>query len=196
MADYDPDMPAAPSGPPPGWYGDPGGTSALRWWDGRQWTEHTQPQPGAPPQPPGPQGAAADGEPGPNRQEQRGRGRGRRHSKAASIALGVAVVLGAIVVIAIVAGHSSGGGSTGQCTTASCIVTDAKQSLVGVVAKDESVITALSCKQSTVKNPDPGVWTVQCTATYSDGSEWDGIASVLMSQNKVTWEPTSIVSGG
>ena len=30
----------------PGWYADPDprsvGTSTLRWWDGRQWTEHTQ----------------------------------------------------------------------------------------------------------------------------------------------------------
>lgn len=33
--------------PPAGWYEDPDGV--MRWWDGIQWTEHTQPPP-APPQ--------------------------------------------------------------------------------------------------------------------------------------------------
>lgn len=32
---------------PQGWFPDPHDTSQLRWWDGRQWTEHTHPaQPG------------------------------------------------------------------------------------------------------------------------------------------------------
>ena len=29
----------------PGWYDDPYGTGGLRWWDGRQWTEHATPPP-------------------------------------------------------------------------------------------------------------------------------------------------------
>jgi Protein of unknown function (DUF2510) len=37
-----------PSGPPPGWYLDPGGQQLLRWWDGTQWGPHTQPLPPAP----------------------------------------------------------------------------------------------------------------------------------------------------
>ncbi|GAA2661101.1 DUF2510 domain-containing protein [Streptomyces lunalinharesii] len=37
---------------PQGWYQDPSGAAALRWWDGARWTEHTQ---AAPPQAPVPQ---------------------------------------------------------------------------------------------------------------------------------------------
>jgi hypothetical protein len=35
---------------PAGWYGDPSGLPAQRWWDGRQWTDHVQP--GGTPTPP------------------------------------------------------------------------------------------------------------------------------------------------
>jgi len=36
-------MQAAPAvaGPPAGWHPDPHGQTALRYWDGQQWTEHT-----------------------------------------------------------------------------------------------------------------------------------------------------------
>ncbi|WIM98717.1 DUF2510 domain-containing protein [Actinoplanes oblitus] len=30
---------------PAGWYADPSGLPATRWWDGQQWTEHLQPGP-------------------------------------------------------------------------------------------------------------------------------------------------------
>ncbi|WP_229073518.1 DUF2510 domain-containing protein [Actinoplanes sp. DH11] len=39
-----------PSGAAAGWYADPYGLPALRWWDGREWTSHIQP--GATPTPP------------------------------------------------------------------------------------------------------------------------------------------------
>ncbi len=32
-----------PAGPPPGWYADPHGDGAMRWWDGRRWTSSTYP---------------------------------------------------------------------------------------------------------------------------------------------------------
>jgi len=40
----------ATQGPPAGWHADPyqPGT-ALRWWDGANWSEHTQPLPSVPP---------------------------------------------------------------------------------------------------------------------------------------------------
>jgi hypothetical protein len=37
-----------PSSSPPGWYADPSGTFAWRWWDGRAWTTHTAAGDGSP----------------------------------------------------------------------------------------------------------------------------------------------------
>ena len=31
-----------PAQSPPGWHPDPHGQARLRWWDGSQWTQHTQ----------------------------------------------------------------------------------------------------------------------------------------------------------
>lgn len=60
-----------PAGPPPGWYPDPNGLWALRWWDGARWTLNTQ-RPS--PRPPYPNAAAsASGGQGALRQEGAGR---------------------------------------------------------------------------------------------------------------------------
>jgi hypothetical protein len=33
-------QPVVPSAPEAGWYADPSGASAARWWDGSTWTTH------------------------------------------------------------------------------------------------------------------------------------------------------------
>ncbi|MEU4563962.1 DUF2510 domain-containing protein [Actinoplanes sp. NPDC023936] len=55
--------PAQPSGAPAGWYPDPHGLPALRWWDGREWTAHIQP--GADVVPPGTHTSGPAGDPWP-----------------------------------------------------------------------------------------------------------------------------------
>ena len=35
----------------PGWYDSPNEPGLMRWWDGSQWTAHTQPRPAAPVEP-------------------------------------------------------------------------------------------------------------------------------------------------
>jgi Protein of unknown function (DUF2510) len=70
--------PEVPAGPPPGWYLDPGGLQAARWWDGTPWSPYTQPLPGIrqEPQPPYPYASAAgSGGTGAFRQESAGRHR-------------------------------------------------------------------------------------------------------------------------
>lgn len=55
---------STPAGPPPGWYPDPNGFQALRWWDGAQWGPQTRPLPGLrqESQPPHPDPAAGASE--------------------------------------------------------------------------------------------------------------------------------------
>jgi hypothetical protein len=57
-------------------------------------------------------------------------------------------------------------------------------------------VTKVTCRTSTVKQVVSGTYTVDCAVTYSDGSVWDGIASVLTGSGDIDWEPTSMVSAG
>jgi hypothetical protein len=126
-----------------------------------------------------------------------------------------ALIALAIIAAAALAGCGSlGGSAAGQppasagapsaaavasqapCTTHACIVNDA-EGLKGTVAKDNSVMTKVTCKGSTVKQVVSGTYTVHCTVSYSDGMVAAGIASVLLSgSGQVDWEPTDIISEG
>jgi len=90
----------------------------------------------------------------------------------------------------------SSAASAPPCVTKACIAADAKDTLVGSVAKNESVMTKLTCKESSVRHPVSGVWTVRCTADYSNGMVAKGVANVLLKSDQVTWSPTDIISYG
>jgi Protein of unknown function (DUF2510) len=183
-----------PAGPPAGWYPDPNGLQVQRWWDGRQWGPQAQPMPAGPPGAPqgtqaGPRPAAhaAGGAPQTGAPPS-----ARKHGKAVRVILRLAAAGVIVLVIALVLSHiGSGGGSSSSCTSNSCIATEAQQSLIGAVAKDESVITKAACQASTVTDNSGGTYTVGCTVTYSDGSQWAGDATLIPAQDKVAWEPTA-----
>jgi len=198
--------PQAVRQPPPGWYPDPGGQRVLRWWDGTTWAQHTQQMPGAHPgaAPPG-AGLGTAGQPQPAGRDSREGGGGSHWLR--NILAGI----GAVVVVVFVLAHISSGGSSASspnaaadpapsaaaaCTTNACIASDAQQSLVGSVAKNDSVMTKATCRASTVKRNAGGTYTVVCTVTYSDGNVARGNASLIPAQNEITFEPTDIISYG
>lgn len=79
--------------------------------------------------------------------------------------------------------------SSAMCLTNACIVQDMDQSMVGMVAKDESVATKAKCKASTVKHNAGDTYTAKCTVTYSDGVTVTGFGNLLVAQQKITFEP-------
>jgi hypothetical protein len=79
------------------------------------------------------------------------------------------------------------------CTTHTCIARDIEQGLTGAVAKDESVITKVTCYKSTVVfHKAADTWSASCTATYSDGSSVSGTGNLLVSQQQVTFTPAGV----
>jgi hypothetical protein len=99
----------APQQPGPGWYPDPSGPG-RRYWDGRQWTEHTQPAPPPPAQPyaapvgASPFGGGAAPTPAP--------GSGSRTAVLAVLVAvaAVAVVVGALFAFGVIGGGDDAGG--------------------------------------------------------------------------------------
>jgi len=62
-----------PASPMPGWYPDPAGSAELRWWDGAQWLNRTQPATWDGPAPVAPTALALRGQrPGPGSRPHRG----------------------------------------------------------------------------------------------------------------------------
>jgi hypothetical protein len=174
-----------PQGPPPGWYPDPQDASAQRWWSGRDWTEHTQPSPGATP--------AAKPQPAAHTAPQ------SRQGELAAIrkhwGRNILTLIGGLVVAGVIISllsHSSSGGSSGPCTSGACIATDIRQSLVNTLDKGDAVFTKMNCDPSSVKEPSSGTYTENCTAAYSDGTTASGTGTVDTSQNETTFTPSGL----
>ena len=87
---------------------------------------------------------------------------------------------------------SSAGGS--DCTSHACIVQEAEQWEVGQQAKDGSVVTKAVCYESTVTANAGDTYTVSCDLTYTDGTVWAGLVTILEASNQVSWQPESEVS--
>jgi hypothetical protein len=64
---------------------------------------------------------------------------------------------------------------------------------VNLVAKDGSVITKAVCYKSTVRHNSGDTYTASCDATYSDQTVWSGYATLLVAEQKVSWQPVSEV---
>jgi hypothetical protein len=80
--------------------------------------------------------------------------------------------------------------STAPCTTDSCIASGLQKSLVGLVAKDDSVITKATCYKKTVKRNAGNTYTAECHVTYSDQTVYSGYATYDVAKNEVLWEPS------
>lgn len=87
-----------PTGPPPGWYMDPNGLQALRWWDGTNWGTHTQPLPGMKQEPQSPYPETSEG----GTKHSQGR---RRSDTTARRIFGILLLIAAPVII--VAGYGT-----------------------------------------------------------------------------------------
>jgi hypothetical protein len=77
-----------------------------------------------------------------------------------------------------------------MCTTRACIVDDLRKSLVGGIAQDEAVATKVTCYKRTVKfHSAAGSYSATCVVGYSDGSSATGTGNLLVSAQKVTFQP-------
>lgn len=80
--------------------------------------------------------------------------------------------------------------SSGPCTTHACIASDMDTALVGMTAEDESVSVKAKCnKHTVVYHQAADDYSATCVVTFSDGSLATGTGNLLVSQNKVTFQP-------
>ena len=66
--------------------------------------------------------------------------------------------------------------------------------MVGTTAKDGSVVTKADCYKSTVQANPGDTYTVSCDITYTDGSVWNGLVTLLLASDQISWQPQSEVS--
>ncbi len=89
---------------------------------------------------------------------------------------------------------SSADSSSAPCLTHACVVTVLEQSLPSIVARDGSVITKAVCYKSSVRHNSADTYTASCDVTYSDQTVWSGYATLLVAEQKVSWQPEQQVS--
>ena len=101
---------------------------------------------------------------------------------------------GGLLAAAVVAlaGCASAGSTVPSCTTASCAAAEIQRSLVGLVAKDNAVMTKAVCAAAGVRQAG-GTWTATCAVTESDGSVWRGYGSWVVATGDVAFEPVTQV---
>ena len=80
-----------------------------------------------------------------------------------------------------------------SCTSSSCITTEIQHDLIGLVAKDEAVITKASCDPAALTRNAGGTYTAPCTVTESDGSVSTGDGNLLPAQGEITYDFKRIV---
>jgi hypothetical protein len=108
---------APPPGPPPGWYADPHGGGAPRWWDGTRWTDAVHDAPG-----PADAAPTAADDPGP------------RWQPLGSLATALAVLLGIAAVANTVAAlaFASRAALVGHALTATAAELEVNDTRVGL----------------------------------------------------------------
>lgn len=89
---------------------------------------------------------------------------------------------------------SSTAAAVAACTSHSCLAQEAELTLPGIEAQDGSVITKATCYESSVKHTAPGIFTVRCQATYTDGSVWSGLETLQPGADQSSWQPQTEVS--
>jgi hypothetical protein len=69
-------------------------------------------------------------------------------------------------------------------------VSDAEQSLPGITAEDESVMTKAVCyKRTVVHHAAAATWTVECLVTYTDGTSVTGWANLQLGKQTISFQP-------
>jgi hypothetical protein len=91
---------------------------------------------------------------------------------------------------------AAGSPSVPACTSNACITSVIQKSLLGIVAKDDAVVTAATCQPSTLKRNAGGTYTVTCKVTESDGNVSSGYANAVPSTGTITWDPQQVISSG
>jgi hypothetical protein len=169
--------PSAGTQPDAGWYPDPAGTGALRWWDGSAWTESTHDHPDSGVSvPPGTQPVvtppAAPASSAPVSAD------GTRAPRRATWSVVIAVLMIAVAIAAVVALISPFTGRTELDTRA------VEQQIGAELTTRVGQQVTVSCPSSV---PISAGSTFTCTATAADGSTSSITVRQKDDQGDVEW---------